>query len=208
MAKIKNGLLGMISGKLGPIVVATRGDTTYVRSAPNYTEKSWTESQVKVRDRFRTVSWFCKQYKQNLIKPIWNLLPGNASGYHQFLGRNIKAFDLEGKSKDLAQLCFSEGTLPAPFMAKAERQPGQITVTWQDDSGNSRLRQSDELWYMAVNEGDFPVNTEITGPYQTAVTRNQMQAVIPNAGESIVGLYLFFAASDRTGFSPDRYMVI
>ncbi len=48
----------------------------------------------------------------------------------------------------------------------------------------------------------------ITGPHQTAVTRGQMEAVIANADESIVGLYLFFAASDRKAFSPDRYLVV
>jgi len=48
----------------------------------------------------------------------------------------------------------------------------------------------------------------ITGPHQTAVTRGQMEAVIANADESIIGLYLFFAASDGEAFSPDRYLVV
>lgn len=223
MAKIKDGLLGMISGKLGPIVVATRGETTYVRTAPTYSDESWSESQVKNRDRFKRVSWFCKQHQTAVIKPIWNLVPGPASGYHKFLGRNIKAFDLEGNSIDLSMLRFSEGLLPAPFNARAERQPGQITVTWQDEPGQSRLRQSDELWYMAVKDGETTISgetigqidigklnigPEITGPHQASVTRNRMEAVIANADESITGLYLFFAASDRKGFSPDRYLSV
>lgn len=218
MAKIKDGLLGMISGKLGPIVVATRGETTYVRTAPTYSDESWSESQVKNRDRFKRVSWFCKQFKDTVIKPIWNLVPGPASGYHKFLGRNIKAFDLEGNSTDLSMLRFSEGPLPAPFYAMADRQAGQITVTWQDEPGQSRLRQSDELWYMAVKDGKTTINGEnvgpitigpiVIGPHQTSVTRNRMEAVIANVDESITGLYLFFAASDRKGFSPDRYLVV
>lgn len=218
MAKIRNGLLGMISGKLGSMVVVTRGTTTYVRSVPKYTDQSWSEKQLQLRQRFKAVSLFSQEHKRGLIWPIWNLAPGKASGYHRFVGANIGAFDLDGRVKDRALVRFSDGTLPAPIRVKAERLPGEIRITWENEATLPRTRLSDQLWYMAVADGETTPGGDasgtiltgpvFTGPHKTTIQRGTKEAVIPDADGQTRGLYLFFAAADRKAFSPDRYVEV
>jgi hypothetical protein len=202
MAKIKQSILEGISGKLGPIVVVNNGTSTYIRTAPTYTEESWSEKQGQLRSRFREVSQFVQRYKKSMIWQIWKLAPGKGGGYHKFLGANLKAFDLDGTVKEWSLVRFSEGVLPAPFQIEAERQPGQIHMTWKNESGLPRVRFSDRLWYMAV------ANEKFTGPFQTEITRGAMEGFLPDQDDSITGIYVFFAASDEKSFSPDRFVKV
>ena len=200
MAKIKQSILDGISGKLGPIVVVNNGTSTYIRTAPTYTEESWSEKQVQLRNRFRAVSQFIQRYKKSMIWSIWKLAPGKGGGYHKFLGANIKAFDLDGTVKEWSLVRFSEGTLPAPYLLQTERQSGQITITWKNESGLSPVRLSDRLWYMAVVDGKF------TGPHKTEITRSALEGLLPDPDGNITGMYVFFSAADEKAFSPDRYV--
>lgn len=202
MAKIKQGILEGISGKLGPIVVVNNGESAHIRMAPTYTEESWSEKQVSLRNRFKEVSRFVQQYKKSIIWQIWKLAPGKGGGYHKFLGANIQAFDLDGTVKEWSLVRFSEGILPAPFQVLAERKSGEIRITWKNEASQSRIRDNDQLWYMAVAEGKF------TGPFKTEITRGVMEGVIPDPGGNITGIYVFFAARDENSFSPDRYVVV
>ena len=202
MAKIKQSILEGISGKLGPIVVVNNGTSTHIRMAPTYTEASWSEKQLQLRDRFKAVSLFVQQYKKTMIWTIWKLAPGKGGGYHKFLGANLKAFDLDGKVKEFSLIRFTEGNLPTPFQVQAERQSGEIRITWKNEASQSRIRDNDHLWYMAVAEGKF------TGPFKTEITRGVMEGVIPDHDGNITGIYVFFAARDENTFSPDRYVVV
>ncbi len=200
MAKIKQSILEGISGKLGPIVVVNNGSSTYIRTAPTYTDESWSEKQLQLRSRFREVSQFVQRYKKSVIWSIWKLAPGKGGGYHKFLGANIQAFDLDGTLKEFSMVRFSEGILPAPFQIHAERQSGEIRITWKNEAGQSRIRDNDQLWYMAVAKGKF------TGPFKTEITRGALQGVVPDPDGNITGIYVFFAAGDEKAFSPDRFV--
>ena len=202
MAKIKQGILEGISGKLGPIVVVNNGTSTHIRMAPTYTEASWSAKQLQLRDRFKAVSLFVQQYKKTMIWTIWKLAPGKGGGYHKFLGANLKAFDLDGSVKEFSLIRFSEGLLPTPFQVQAERQSGEINLTWKNESGESPTRLNDHLWYMAVVDGKF------TGPYKTEITRGGQEGLIPDPDGNITGMYVFFAAGDEKAFSPDRYVEV
>ncbi len=200
MAKIKQSILEGISGKLGPIVVVNNGTSTYIRTAPTYTDESWSEKQGQLRSRFREVSQFVQQYRKTMIWSIWKLAPGKGGGYHKFLGANIQAFDLDGTLKEFSLVRFAEGILPAPFQIHAERQSGEIRITWKNEAGQSRIRDNDQMWYMAVAEGKF------TGPFKTEITRGTLVGVVPDPDGNIAGIYVFFAAGDEKAFSPDRYV--
>ncbi|MGQ7870910.1 hypothetical protein [Sunxiuqinia sp. sy24] len=203
MAKIEDGLLGSISGKLGPLVVVKRGERSYVRAAPTYSKDSWSERQIQNRQRFKAVNAFCRQHQQQVIIPIWNQLPGNSSGYHQFLKANIAAFDSQGELEDPSMLHFSEGPLPLPFKLRASIQQDQLELSWLNDSKLTTTRHSDELWYMTSS------SENINGPFKSDLTRGMEGGMLSLSGtEACTGLYLFFASSDRKAFSPDRFLSI
>ena len=200
MTVVKAGSRDTFSGKVGNLVVVSRGETTYLRSMPNYTNESWTPKQARARKRFSIVSKFCMGYKLKLIVPIWNLLPGNACGYSQFLGANSQAFDSEGVIGDWSMLNFSDGSLPPPQQIEAIMVDNEITVSWVNDPNVAPARLNDELWLMVL-AGD-----RVEGPVQTSLTRGMEGGVVTLDDPSARALYLFFAAPDRMAFSPDRFV--
>ncbi|MCW0484542.1 hypothetical protein [Gaoshiqia sediminis] len=207
MAKVKGGLLGSVAGKLGPLVVVQRGETTYVRSAPVFTKDSWSEKQQKNRQRFREVNAFCRRFKQQVIVPVWNKLAEGKSGYHLFLKANSPAFGQDGSIQDISLLRFADGKLPQPFQLKAQRSGEDamnIQVSWQNDGLSAALRLQDELLYMTAETDQFQ------GIFSSGIQRSQGGGVIrlPEGTTAERGIYLFFAAPDRAGFSPDRYVAL
>ena len=200
MTVVKAGSRDTFSGKVGNLVVVSRGETTYLRSMPNYTNESWTPKQARARKRFSIVSKFCMGYKLKLIVPIWNLLPGNACGYSQFLGANSQAFDSEGVIGDWSMLHFSDGSLPPPQQIEAIMVDNEITVSWVNDPNVAPARLNDELWLMVL-AGD-----RVDGPVKTGLTRGKQGGVVYNVDPSARALYLFFAAPDQKAFSPDRFV--
>ncbi|WP_320167973.1 hypothetical protein [Mangrovibacterium marinum] len=153
MAKVKGGLLGSVSGKLGPVVVVQRGDTTYVRARPVYTENSWSERQLKNQQRFRAVNAFCTQNKLMVIQPIWNKLVAGKSGYHLFLKANMPAFGRDGGLEDLSLLHFSDGKLALPFHLQARRLDAMtIRVSWENDPLLPASRMRDELLFITAED--------------------------------------------------------
>ena len=202
MTVVKAGSRDTFSGKVGNLVVVSRGETTYLRSMPNYTNESWTPKQARARKRFSIVSKFCMGYKLKLIVPIWNLLPGNACGYSQFLGANSQAFDSEGVIGDWSMLNFSDGSLPPPQQIEAIMVDNEITVSWVNDPNVAPARLNDELWLMAL------VGDRVDGPVQTGLTRGMQGGVVAQVDPSDRALYLFFAAPDRKAFSPDRFVAL
>ena len=200
MTVMKAGKMGALSGTMGNVVVVSHGNTTYLRSLPNYSKDSWTPKQALSRKRFSIVTQFCMKYKREIIVPIWNLLPGEVCGYSLFLGANIRAFDSLGKIRDYAMLRFSEGSLEPPAHISAAKQGGELMVSWANDPNTNPTRLKDELLYMAL------VGDRVSGPFPTQLTRGSQGGEISLADPSASALYLFFAAPDRKAFSPDRFV--
>lgn len=115
MARIKGGVWALISGKLEGVFFVQRAGMAYVSAAPKYTDKSWTPRQKQHRERFRKVNEFWMKFQMQIILPIWYLLPGRASGYHQFLKANMAAFSAEGELSDISMLHFLNGSQPFPL---------------------------------------------------------------------------------------------
>jgi len=207
MARIQGSIAGIPSGKIGNVVFVNREGSPYIRSAPQYSRSSWTENQKQHRLRFKKVAEFCRQYRMNIIRPIWNLLPGKASGYGKFLKANMPAFDRDGRLTDKSMLRFADGALPLPYHLKALRTEGQnntIAISWENDAIMPRQQEYDELLYMAVRGDEF------TGPFGAGLKRRDCGGAfgLPEGYENADALYLFFASRDRLRYSPDRYFEI
>ena len=200
MSIMKGGITGALSGRIGNVVAVTRGNTTYLRSMPTRKKNSWTPNQIQSRKRFAIVVKFCMRYKKNVIVPIWNLLPGNACGYSLFFGANGKAFDSEGNLIELSMLTFSKGNLPPAHQVKSVKKEGNLEVSWVNDPNVARTRLNDELWYMAV------VGGQVVGPHNSGLTRGMQGGVFALKDPATSAIYVYFAASDKKSFSPDKYL--
>jgi hypothetical protein len=207
MARIKGGVGVMISGKLDGVVFVQREGMAYVRAAPQYTDKSWTPRQKQHRERFRKVNEFCMKFRTQIILPIWNLLPGRASGYHQFLKANMAAFSAEGDLTDISMLHFSNGSLPFPFKFKAGWESVETTLlqfTWENDALMFGKLANDELQIITSSEGTF------NGPFATSIKRSQLNGkyTLPVNRNKVEAIYVYFAAADYSNYSIDKYFAL
>ena len=205
MARIKGGIGENISGKLGNMVFVQREGVSYVRMAPEYTKNSWTPRQKLHRERFRKVNEFCVKFRWHVIIPIWNLLPGRASGYHQFLKANMPAFGVNGELADPSLLHFAAGNLPVPYQIKIEwkeKTEKLLQITWENDSLMNGNYAHDELLVICYG------NNEFAGPFETGIERMRLQAEykLPPMPEDIEAVFVYFAASNRKNYSPDRFV--
>ena len=201
MARITGGIGTGISGKLEQLVFVQRNGKTYVRMAPDYSKSSWTVKQKMHRERFRMVSAFCRQFRTTVIRPIWKMVPGPASGYAKFLKANMPAFGSGGELADYTRLHFADGILPLPFNIKANSVPGmrQLEISWTNDALMNPWQGSDKLMMVVYNGNSF------TAPGDTGLTRKSQQGTVmlPEVAEGTSYVYLFFASADMVRFSPD-----
>jgi hypothetical protein len=204
MAHITGGIGKFVSGKLGEVVFVQREGMTYIRKLPEYSKDSWSPSQKQHRERFRLVNAFCRQYRLQIIQPIWNKAPGKGSGYSRFLKANMPAFGLDGQLADKSMLHFSDGVLPFPFhfsVTIIEGENDKIQVSWENDSLISGMYTMDELFLV-------PALTDGFGkPFNTGIRRSASEAtiVLPVESSKIEAVYLFFSSVDRKRYSPDKY---
>lgn len=204
MARITGGIGKFISGKLESVVFVQREGMTYIRKLPEYTKNSWTPRQKLHRERFRLVNIFCRQHQVQIIRPIWNLVPGKGSGYNRFLKANMPAFGLDGLLADKSMLHFSDGLLPLPYHFKvgmAMDENEKINVAWENDTLNSYMYDQDELLLVPAYYDGFG-DLMATGAKRKA---SKGSVTLPAGSSKVEAVYLFFASSDRKRYSPDKY---
>jgi len=132
MAKLKNGILGPISGKINGYITSTWRNVNYIKKAspPNNRPKS--EAQIAQQEKFK--------FAQQLIKPMrlyflngFQHLAGENSELNLAFSLNYKAID--GKFPDLSvdynKVFISRGKLtPLQGLVMQQTAPQAIELTW------------------------------------------------------------------------------
>jgi hypothetical protein len=84
MARIKNQILGNVSGLIGPVVYKIRGTTQYIATRPDSFIPGTDSASVFRRDQLAYVGKLSsKIYSIDLIKKLWNLKAQNQSYMYQ-----------------------------------------------------------------------------------------------------------------------------
>ena len=204
MARIKGGIL---IGKMGGAVYSVWNGIETLKALPHHSKNSWSEKQLLHRKRFKAINEYCAKYKYSLIPLIWNLTAEYRHGYNLFLKSNSSAFALDGELTAPEKLHFSAGNLPLPQQFTAKRQesdPSKLEVSWTIDENLSAVYSHDELMMVAGYADYFTV------PIATGVQRKKGETLIdlPADPENITGIWLFFRAHKKDGYSWDQYFGI
>lgn len=203
MARIKRGAL---RGRVGNVVYSEWNGIEVVRSAPVRSKNSWTDKQELHRQRFKAIREYCRKYRLTLIPQIWNLAAENGHGTNLFLKANAPAFALDGELTAVDKLHFSAGSLPFPQQIEAKRlenEPSKLEVRWTNDENLPTVYDHDELMMVAGYPGHF------SDPIATGVERKTGEAVIDlPADANITGVWIFFRAYKKNGYSWDQWFGI
>jgi hypothetical protein len=128
MGKIKSGILGGFSGKVGPVVGGAWKGINYVRSSPVSVANPNTVAQAGQRTKFSTVVEIGKALLGTIVQPFWNPIAQKMSGFNDFVKSNIDAAIAAG-GVTWANLKISRGAL----------QPVAAITCVSDDSSNSHV---------------------------------------------------------------------
>lgn len=96
MARLSQGILGGISGKIGNVVGSSWKGIAVIKSKPLSVANPRSAGQVSQRNSMSTIVGFATSLLADTIKPLWDRFAQKQSGYNAFVSNNIANCDEDG----------------------------------------------------------------------------------------------------------------
>jgi len=153
MGHIRKGILGGFSGKVGTVVGASWKRTMYMRSLPKNINNPQTLGQRTQRAKFALVI--------NLLRPLTAVLrvgwkryathqsAFNAATAHTLANAIVGTFP--NLQIDYAKVMISKGSLTALETPAISSSGGNLTVSWDNNSGIGNAQATDKLLLAFIN---------------------------------------------------------
>ncbi len=207
MGKIKQGILGGLSGQVGNVIGANWKGVDYLRIKPTSVANPRTEGQVNQRTKFSTVLSF--------LQPMTDFLRVGfkqyASGMTQFNAamsynlNNAVIGTLPNFSVDYPNALVSRGNLTTPANGVAvSTTAAELDITWSDNSANGSALATDKALIVALNSTRGEAVFTTAGPERSIGVAN---LVLPSdySGENLE-VFLGFVSADGTKVSNSVYL--
>lgn len=155
MARIKNGILGGVSGKIGNVVGGSWNGIDYLRTLQTNVKQPNTELQSTQRLKFKTVIRFLQPLNEviRIGFKAWTVRMSafNAAFSYNFhsalIGDSANGFEM-----DYANVLLSRGNLTgATNLAVVANGPAAMRFTWTDTSAQGNAQATDSAFYAVVN---------------------------------------------------------
>lgn len=205
MATIKNGILGGLSGKIGPVVGVQMGDQYILRSRPQRS-KPFTKKELENQEKFGIV--------QKYLAPFLDLLKVGFKNYYTKTGGFRAAVSYTRKNAVIqgdagfyiepGRLKISGGDLEPAIDPQVAFNDDHLNIFWKTDSVNA-LTRSDQLVVLLY---DFQNQYAVTKIFDSAY-RSDGKATVeinPRLSGKKVDLYIGFVAADRNSQSDSQYL--
>jgi len=205
MGKIKQGILGGVSGSIGGVVGSSWKGINVIKSKPQSVANPKTAGQVAQRGAFSQVVAFATIILAAIIKPLWDRFQVAKSGYNAFVSANIDFFDVTGLITP-ESLIISKGKMESTAISLTNFLAGgnSIDIEWVDDSGSGYKLASDDAYIVVYNE-----TQDVIGSSSAATTRADVSSdgAMPTdfASGDVIHVWLAFRRSDGTIVSNTSY---
>ncbi len=195
MGRIKQGILGGFSGKVGTVIGGNWKSISYMRARPQNVKNPRTEAQLKQRSKFLLVL--------NLLKPLnpvlrigWkhyanNQSPFNAATAHTLA--NAITGTYPNYEIDYTKVLISSGALTPIANPLIAANAGVINLHWEDNSGIGTAKATDKLLFAAVNPTKGETITVFDGTVRSA---EHLQFALPQWIGNTVHAYIGFVSED------------
>lgn len=207
MGKIKQGILGGLSGQVGNVIGANWKGVDYLRIKPTSVANPRTEGQVNQRTKFSTVLSF--------LQPMTDFLRVGfkqyASGMTQFnaaMSYNINNA-ITGTAPnfliDYPNALVSRGNLTTPANGAAvSTTAAELDISWSDNTANGSALATDKALIVALNSTRGEAVFTTAGPERSIGVAN---LVLPSdySGENLE-VFLGFVSADGTKVSNSVYL--
>ena len=153
MGKIKKGILGGFSGKVGTVVGASWKSISYMLSLPQKVKNPRTLGQRRQRGKFSIVMALLKPLTA-ILRIGWknaakNQTPTNAAMAHTLANAVTGTFP--DFKIDYTKVLLSQGSLPSVTGTSATSTNKKINLSWDDNSGQGTAKATDKTLVAIVN---------------------------------------------------------
>ena len=166
MGKIKQGILGGFSGKVGTVIGGSWKGISYMRAIAPSVANPQTEPQLTQRQKFSIVMGFL-QTMSEFLKTGFKNYAVKQTGINAAMSYNLRnavTGVYPAQTVNYANALVSRGSLPAALNAAATAgAAGTVVFTWDDNSDESGASAADKSLLVVYN----PVKHQ-------AVTANQL----------------------------------
>lgn len=206
MGVIKKGILGGVSGKVGPVTGSSWKGISYLKSIPDSVADKKSPSQLLQRSAFGGIVSIASAALSVIVKPLWDRFAVKESGYNSFVSANIATMDgaVFAFPEDLI---ISRGSLTATSNLSASTQlgNGSVDITWDDNSGTGNAAATDELLFLILD-----VRKEVQEKKNNGITRADGSIVLtfdtPLPSGEFYFLYVAVRKADGTLVSDSDYI--
>jgi hypothetical protein len=205
MAKIKSGILGPVSGRIGGVVGAKWKDVPVLRSYPISVANPNTSAQQNQRGKFGQCVSVARFLLADLIHVYWDPFSRTMSGFNHFIQVNIDAFGPESLISP-ENFYSARGVLSGLKDADLSTNLAShsLLITWSDNSGEGDALGLDCLavcWYN-ITQGYW--SFKLT----TAVRQDEECSIIDPylASGNVLHVYPFLSREDISRISDSVYL--
>jgi hypothetical protein len=205
MAKLTQGILGGVKGKIGNVVGSSWKGIPIIKVKPLSVANPQTAAQQAQRGRMTHIVAFVIPVVASVIKPLWDRFAVKMSGVNAFIQRNIDLFDNAAPSPP-EDLVMSSGKMESTEILSVHASDGDydITVNFPTDAGFGFKLATDLAYAMAYNR----TKGECYGGGGTK-TRADGHITIENLKGNLTGevidVWLAFKRADGTIVSGSSY---
>lgn len=204
MAKIPQGILGGLSGRVGNVVGGDWKGINYIRSMPLSVANPNTSAQQAQRGAFTQCVLVARLLLSDLIATYWDPFARAMSGYNSFIKQNISSFNTAGLDTP-ATFSASRGILTGvtSLSEAGDASDSEITIGWGDNSGIGDALSTDLIRLIWYNNNQDYWKTELS----SAVDRSITTLVIPDTlmlEGDIIDVWVFFTRPDISKISDSQ----
>ena len=205
MARLKNGLIGGVTGKIGNVIISSRYGKEYVKSAPDKVKNPKTKEQVKQRSKFSVTMAFLKTMTTFIRVGFQNAsedrrTPTNAAS--SYIMKNAFTNDAGNLELDYSKVLVSMGDLDASEIINSEFKDREFTVYW-DTVFKGNAKDNDQAMLLAHNSN---LGESIYDIGVGKRSHGSAKIVLPNNWNNHdIHIYLAFRSADGMKVSNSVY---
>ena len=207
MGKIKQGILGGLSGKVGNVIGANWKGIDYLRIKPSSVANPRTPGQVDQRSKFSTVLRFL-QPMTDFLKVTFRQYASGMTQFNAAMSYNLNNA-VTGVFPDFAidypNALVSRGNLTTPADGAAtSTTAAELDLTWTDNSGTGSAMATDKALIVAINAVRGEAVFTTAGPARSAGSA-LLNLPVEYSGENLE-VYLGFISEDGSKVSNSVYL--
>ena len=218
MARIEDGVLGSLSGKLGEVVASSWKGIPYIKSRPASFHDAKTPAQLAHRMKLQLAHQFVKPVKE-CVEVGYRQVAERQSPYNKavsYVMKNAIVGEYPSMRIEPGKVALSQGCLAgAAECSVSKGENGKVVFSWsvnrlgtedadtKNDATKRAMQLDDTAWLVAYN---FSKQEAMTTCQDRNIGHETMEIPFDWGGGDEIGCYIFFSSCGDNKVSNSQYL--